>query len=242
MTNLEYCIFEAERLGEIDLQTRDMLLDAYTESVFEKMNPIKKFLEKTKEIKNTKPKEYDGPKEIKQFIDKYYDDVKKISGILEKEPDKLRSSEIRYCIVTILGIIGGYGVFLTGMAIMSDTLFIAGFITLILSLIYSIVGSIIRAIRTKDDIKVSDDLAKVKSALKKLKTDKLDKSDKNKISDMITAIDDAETEVSARMKVTKESAMEDMKMSIYEAELNGAISIEDRNALLEYLEEKALAE
>lgn len=35
-----------------------------------------------------------------------------------------------------------------------------------------------------------------------------------------------------------ESAIEDMKMSIYEAEMAGDISLEDRNALLEYLEEK----
>lgn len=241
MTNLEYCIFEAERLGEIDLQTRDMLLDAYTESVFE-INPLHKFLKKTKEIKTAKPKEYDGPEEIKEFVDKYYDDIKKISGILEKEPNKLRTSEIRYCIATILGIIGFYGGHILAIITLTPEISIIAFAGLILSLIYSILRSILNAFRARDDIKVSDDLAKVRSALKKIKTNKLSKKDKNKISDMITAIDDAETEVSARMKVTKESAMEDMKMSIYEAELNGAISIEDRNALLEYLEEKALAE
>ena len=237
MTNLEYCIFEAERLGEIDLQTRDMLLDAYTESVFE-IDPLHKFLKKTKEIKNAKPKEYDGPEEIKEFVDKYYNDIKKISGILEKEPDKLRTSEIRYCIMTISSIIGFFGAHILAIITLTPEISTVAFAGLILSLIYSILRPILKAFRVKDDIKVSDDLAKIRSALKKIKTDKLDKRYKNKISDMITAIDDAETEVSARMKVTKESAIEDMKMSIYEAEMAGDISLEDRNALLEYLEEK----
>ena len=237
MTNLEYLICEAERCGEIDLSTRNMLLNTYTESVFG-MNPLKKFLEKTKEIKDAKPKEYDGPKEIKEFVDKYYDDVKKIAGILEKEPDKIRTTEIKYAVGVSVSFVGGY-ILCVSSIFAGGGLFIAGFATMVLSMISSIIYSLLSVLRTKNDIKVSDDLAKIRAALKKIKTDKLDKKDKNKISDMITAIDDAETEVSARMKVTKESAIEDMKMSIYEAEMTGDISLEDRNALLKYLEEKA---
>ena len=54
---------------------------------------------------------------------------------------------------------------------------------------------------------------------------------------MITAIDDAETEINSRVKVTNEST-DDIRLSIYEKEMNGEITMTERDALLQYLEAK----
>ena len=93
--------------------------------------------------------------------------------------------------------------------------------------------------RISNDTKVSNDLSKIRASLKKLDTKKLPENYRIKIMKMITAIDDAETEISSRVKVSKESVI-DLKLSIYESYTNGEIDEIEKDILLERLEEKEM--
>ena len=235
MTDLEYMICIAESVGEIDLETRDKLLNVYTESFLS--TPVKGFLKKLKIIKDTKPKEYDGPEVVKKFVDKNYDDIIKVSNLLEKEPDKMRKDDIGFISSFCLTLVGG----MVLMCTTAPTAGVVGMIMYIGSLISSIVWSIIRYIRVSKDTKASDDLSKIRSSLKRINLSKLDKNTKNKISDIIEAIDDAETELSARLKVSKESVdVDDIRKEIYERELTGEITVEEREELLDYLDSQLI--
>lgn len=230
-------IYEASLNGSISEETRDKMLRVYTEGL--SLNPIRKFKERIAEIKKAKPSEYSDNTEVKKFVDKHYDDIIKISNLLEKEPDKLRKSEIRYMVTFVIEYIAAVGVYIAGNVAFATSLSlagpIAGLVALLLTLIHNMIRSILVHARTTDDIKVSDDLAKIRAALKKVDVKKLPKEYAKKISDMLTAIDDAETEISSRVKVTKES-VDDIKLSIYEKEMNGEISVSERDGLLQYLE------
>ena len=65
----------------------------------------------------------------------------------------------------------------------------------------------------------------------KIDKKKLPEKYRKKLDKVITAIDDAETEISSRVKVTKESVLEE----IYEAELCGDITPEERQSLIDYM-------
>ena len=85
--------------------------------------------------------------------------------------------------------------------------------------------------RVNEDESVSNDLAKIRTALKKIDKKKLPENYRKKLDKVVTAIDDAETEISSRVKVTKESVLEE----IYEAELCGDITPEERQSLIDYM-------
>ena len=228
-------IYEASLDGRISEETRDEMLRVYTEGL--SLNPLRKFKKRIAEIKKAKPSEYSDNIEVKKFIDKYYDDMIKVSNLLEKEPDKLRKSDIRYMIVTVIEFIGAMGIYIAGIASTGLAVFITGVVAMLLTLIHKAIRTILMHVRRSDDIKVSDDLAKIRAALKKVDAKKLPKEYAKKISDMITAIDDAETEINSRVKVTNEST-DDIRLSIYEKEMNGEITMTERDALLQYLEAK----
>ena len=228
-------IYEASLDGRISEDTRNEMLRVYTEGL--SLNPLRKFKKRIAEIKKAKPSEYSDNIEVKKFIDKYYDDMIKVSNLLEKEPDKLRKSDIRYMIVTVIEFIGAMGIYIAGIASTGLAVFITGVVAMLLTLIHKAIRTILMHVRRSDDIKVSDDLAKIRAALKKVNVKKLPKEYAKKISDMITAIDDAETEINSRVKVTNEST-DDIRLSIYEKEMNGEISMTERDALLQYLEAK----
>ena len=228
-------IYEASLDGRISEDTRNEMLRVYTEGL--SLNPLRKFKKRIAEIKKAKPSEYSDNIEVKKFIDKYYDDMIKVSNLLEKEPDKLRKSDIRYMIVTVIEFIGAMGIYIAGIASTGLAVFITGVVAMLLTLIHKAIRTILMHVRRSDDIKVSDDLAKIRAALKKVNVKKLPKEYAKKISDMITAIDDAETEINSRVKVTNEST-DDIRLSIYEKEMNGEITMSERDALLQYLEAK----
>lgn len=228
--------FEESRYDELKSQIFEAYLnndsdefDLYTESFLG--NPLKKFKEKIKEIKDQKPKEYAGPSELKEFVDKHYNNIMKASDLLEKEPEDLRNNDLKFLAMFAGSFVGGAAIMITGLATLTPTAYIIGFILYVLSFVEAIIYAIIQSCRSNTDIKVSDDLVKIRSALKKVNTDKLDDKSKNKISDMIAAIDDAETEISARMKVTKES-VEDMLLDVYERAYIGEITESDKDYLL----------
>lgn len=222
MSFLELAICEAENNGEIDLYTRDNLLSVLTEG---SMNPLKKFVERIRTIRETKPDEYDGPEEVKKYIDKNGEDLIAAAKLLEREPEKLRKTEISWLVGVVLSWIGAF------MGILLNSSLFVPILGTMLMIIISIIFMVITYVRTNADTKVSNDLSKIRASLKKIDSSKLPDNYKKKISKVITAIDDAETEMSARIKVQKESVLEE----IYEAELCGDITPEERSALIDYL-------
>ena len=222
MSFLELAICEAENNGEIDLDTRNTLLSVLTEG---SMNPLKKFVERIRNIRQTKPDEYDGPEEVKKYIDKNGEDLISAARLLEQEPEKLRKSEIKWLIGVVIAWIGAFA------GIVAEAAFFVPIVGAMLMVVISIIHIVITYARTNADTSVSNDLSKIRSSLKKIDSSKLPEDYKKKISKIVTAIDDAETEISDRIKVQKESVLEE----IYEAELYGEITSEERAILIEHL-------
>ena len=184
----------------------DELEGYFTESFF--ASPVRKFLKELESIKNTKPADYDGPDDVKGFVEKNYDKIKKIANHLEEDPEKLRKDDIGEMASLVLGICGSYAIIFTCP--------VAGLVGMIVSYIAAIVMIIVRYIRVNDDKKAFNQLVKIRSSLKKVINKKgLNETVKRKISDMITAIDDAEDELSTRVKTTvKESVLQAYKENI----------------------------
>lgn len=196
------------------------------EAAWSKVISMKKELEK---IKKAKPKEYDGPEETKAFVDKNYDDLIKCANILEKEPEKIRWQDIKAAIIFSCGIIGSI--------ILVPVVPIVGILGYIISvLVIPTIWVIIKWLRNNADIENINNLTKIKESLNKLESKKkLPEKYKNKISDLISAIDDAETSVRAKLKVSKESVTE-TKLSVYEAFTEGVIDEEEKDHLLQMVE------
>ena len=221
MSFLELAICEAENNGDINLETRNELFEILTES---SMNPLKKFVERIKGIKEIKPTEYDGPEEIKKYIDKHGDDLIEAAKLLEKEPENIRRQQIGWLAGVIL-------FFISSVVTASMSLFVVPIVLSILMTVFSFIYMIITYMRVNEDESVSNDLDKIRTALKKIDKKKLPEKYRKKLDKVITAIDDAETEISSRVKVTKESVLEE----IYEAELCGDITPEERQSLIDYM-------
>lgn len=159
---------------------------SYNESLFK--SPLKGFIKKLKDIKDSKPNEYDGPKEVKNFVDKNYDDIIKASELLEKEPDELNKSAVRYLITVGISLVTTLIGSASGLL---GILILGGIIEFVSSIIY-VVSS---CIRETHDSQTLNELLKIQQALKKVNTSKLSDDHKKKINKMITAIDDASTAV-----------------------------------------------
>ena len=220
------------------------LFDEYYDIINEKKyagvlaNPVRKFVDTIEKIRKEKPASFDSDDTVKEFVDKHYGDIMNAAAIIEKEPEHLRSIDVRDAIGMALLLIGWCGTLIapfTGVGGLILTI-VAG----ILTFVTSIIVSVISYMRYNDDTKVSNDLVKIRSALKKLDTKKFSESHRAKIEKMIVAIDDAETEISTRVKIAKESVMNynDIKLSIYESFDNGEIDEMEKDILLERLEER----
>ena len=173
-------------------------------------SPMRSKLAKLKEIKDAKPKDYEGPEAVKKFVDKYYDDIIKASRLLEKEPNELHRNEILYLISFVATFCAGYAAIVvsvtTASVAASSVLFGAGIASFILSFIISCIYPIIQYFRTSHDRDAADQLAKIRRSLKKVDPKKLPGDQRRKLDDCLEAIDDAETAISARVKVSNESA------------------------------------
>lgn len=144
-----------------------------------------------------------------------------MSNALEKEPHEIRKNEFIMYITCLVGFISGYALLMsfsyttptiltyagvTGGVQVILTMGKVGIALMILTSIASFVYALITWVRQINDRKVADELLKVRNALTKLNTQNLPKEYKIKISEMITAINDAETEINAKMIMSKESA------------------------------------
>lgn len=235
---LKLAIYESIRNNELSQEVGYKMMDVFdseeniTEGVLS--NPLRKSLNKLKEIREAKPKTYSGPEDVKKFVDDHYDEIVKISKIAEKEPKDIRDSEIKTTVGYIVSVLSGIGIMILGAAKNSFILGGVGIIPGILGTLFVSIYPLIKAVRISNDIKASDELIKVRDALSKLDTKNLPKEYKNKIVDIINAINDADTEISARFRVAKESVI-DMKLKIHEAFEFGNITESERDTLLDRL-------
>ena len=214
MNELELAIYEAEASYEIDSYTRDRLLQVTYENV---ISPLQKFVKRIREVKDTRPDEYDGPEEIKKYIDKNGDDLIKAAKLLEKEPEKIgRNNVIASCGI-ILSFLGALISIIVAGTI--EATLAVPIVLLITSVILSLTYSVISYFRGSADRQVANNLDKIRSAFKKLNKNKLPDSYKRKIDKAITAIDDAlgnaETEITTRVEISEESAFDDIYESGY---------------------------
>ena len=224
--------------GEITYAEMVQMTDVLYESIFR--NPIAKHMSMLEDIRKTKPSEYDGPKEVKKFVDKNYADIMKIAAILEKEPNEIRKNEITTSCISLAGMIGTYA----SMFVIWDVGIKAGTVVMgvsVFAIIVSLVSSMIEVVRVNKDIAAINNLTKVKKALNSASKKKLDESTKKKISELITAIDDAETE--CREKIKTESVSDgDIHSQICEAYWNDEISEDEYKTLLNKFYEVASSE
>ena len=193
MNELLLAIYESERVGTINANTRERLVGVLQEST---LSPLKDYINKIELIKKQKPSEYDGPESVKKFVDTFYNDIISCAAILEKEPEKVK----RYDIILAVSMLGSLitGAILTGIASTGVGVFVAGipgFILLTFGyIILPLVYLIRRHIRLTHDTKVSEELSKIKTSLKRINMSKLNDAYKKKISDIISAIDDTDPE------------------------------------------------
>lgn len=210
--------------------------ELYEERVFG--GPIKKKIDKLKEIKDQKPSEYDGPKEIKEFIDKNYNDIIECAKILEAEPSKLRKNEINMKIGVAGGVLTHVGSTIASMFLMlketkvtefwGSRLFATGPIVTVLSISIAAFNHILMNIRMNADREAMDNLTKIKNSLNKVDINKLPDEYKKKIANLKTAIDDTQTEIEATLKLTKESVDDDVvteSFAALAAGISGAIIV-----------------
>ena len=204
--------------------------EVVTESV---MSPVRKLKDKLKKVKDEKPSEYSDDTEVRKFIDESYDTIDDAAKILEKEPKELRKKDIQYLVSFCITYIGGFLLFCS-TPLSGGIMLFSGMGLMILSIVITAVYSIISYIRANDDKDAYNDLQKIRNALKKVQDKKMPDSYKKKIADLLTAIDDASEEISARIRV-KES-VEDIKLNIYESCHAGEITEEERDILLGIVE------
>ena len=183
-------------IGEITFnEAMEINALAYDKYMTESVSPMKKHLKDLEEIKNTKPNEYDGPEDVKKFVDKNYDKLVKISETIQKEPDKLKKNEIAIAVETIVGYIG-----VCAALMMVPGKPVIGLFATLLWLLTLSIHSWIVYLRSHDDLAAIKQLSKTKKSLEKIKEKKLPEQYKKKIAALIQEIDDAETEIYAKLK------------------------------------------
>lgn len=199
-TKLLEAIYESALDGEITAEQCQTMEDILMqEKVFD--NPIRKFMDKIKSIRDEKPDEFSGAPVVKNYIDKNYNELSKAADILENEPSTLRKDQIKVLIGTVSTIIGG--ILISSVSVLANV----GFVVVITAYLGAIISAIVTYIRTNDDQAAYNNLIKIRESLKKVvKSTKLDNDTKKKISSMINKIDDVETEFnSGGLKMNKSS-------------------------------------
>lgn len=240
VNDINLLIYECEKNGMISLDTRNEMLSAMESAVFEAKKssdkpakkgvfPLRKHLEKLKEIKDTKPSEYDGPAEIKKYVDKNYADIEKICKILEKEPAEIRKTDITFAVSWVSGFLVYCGSIIAVPFAGAAALTLA-VISAIWVYVTPVIWLIISYIKQGNMRDASKDLDKIRRSLIKCKSSDLPKEYEKKVNTLITVIDDAQTEVSSKVRLTKESVQ--ARLDVYDSFERGEISEADKRYYL----------
>lgn len=150
----------------------------------ESLIPIKKWVNKLKEIKENKP---NYSQEVQKFIDKYHSDLDKIIGVLSKEKGEITKREITTLVAPIISVIGGIGI--SAALGGADMPVIIG---IIVGVVYDIVMGFIIYFRKKADKEALKNLTRIKDALMKVNSNNLNDASKKKIKKCINDIENCE--------------------------------------------------
>lgn len=246
-------VLESYYNGEMEEDKFQEFMDVVEES---KLSPLKKFKAKVKAIKNKKPGEDSNGNTIKKFVDDYYEDILKCTELAEEEPEKIREQDIHIMAATAITFISYIaslvaGGALAGAAMVGGSVVGASIVataattTFVLSIVYTTVMAVARYFRVTDNKQVLNDLHKIRKSLVKLEEKKgIDEKSQKKIKEILTAIDDAETSNTKRVKVTNESVtmdtITDMKLKVYESAEDGEIDEWEKIKMLSLLNEMAV--
>lgn len=228
--------------GPVTVESVDVVQPIVDTVVYEAVTKSGKLRERLEKIKEAKPDEFSGNPKVKEYVDENYDKLMSAARILEKEPQKITDSQYKEVVGIVLSIISLYGGLALTTATKAGVFMAAGSAGYIIGLIAVMVHAIITMVRSNNDIRSFKELSKISSALKKVKNRKgMPEKYQRKIQELINAIDDAETEISGKFKVTKESAeiteedVASMRLRVYEAFEEGAITDDDKHMMLEML-------
>ena len=223
---LDDSIYECNN-DSFDYDLGDICDNIYTEKTFSL--PLKKYVDKIKEIKRAKPSEYEGSNKCKKFIDKYGDDIIKISKLLEKEPEELKSMEIK-SVLTMIGSILAVYASIPLFGFEASFIGIAVAVIAIIFAVISLIISVFMIVRVSEATEISNELTKIETTLRKINPKTLPKSIQKKYYDILESIDDAQTAFSSRLKILKESVITDI---IFEKYNEGKLSDDKMILLLE---------
>lgn len=203
----------------IDSSVYDVVDNVINESVF---GPLHKKLDLLKEIRNAKPSQYDDAETVKKFVDKYYNDIMKCAQTLEKESEPYFGSKAvkGITIAMVTGIISGFVIMLPGMIAECTAAMTIGIVAYLVSILCSLVMGVIWGVRGSEDDQAQKELDKIRSALKKIDLKKLPEQSRRKIINVINAIDDVDTSMSARVKVAHENTSDKLYYIAAEAKLD----------------------
>lgn len=182
--------------SDIYLESDDLM----TESL---VSPVTKLKKKIEEIKNKKPSENDKSDEITEFIENNEKDLEKAAELCEKEPEEIKKNDIKFLVSIVLSVIaaiGGVGLAVGTGATVGLVIGTVGYLWIYLG---SLISIILRYCRINTDRSVIDNLTKIKKALVKSKQNVKDEKTKKKIDKLIEKIDDAETSMNAKFKVSE---------------------------------------
>lgn len=228
--------------GPVMVESVDVVQPIVDTVVYEAVTKSGKLRERLEKIKKAKPDEFSGDPEVKGYVDENYDKLMSAARILEKEPQKITVSQYKELVGIVLSVISFYGGLAFGATTGSGVLVVAGLAGYVIGLIAVIVHAIITIVRANNDVRSFKELSKISSALKKAKNRKgMPEKYQRKIQELINAIDDAETEISGKFKVTNESSeiteedVNSMRLRVYEAFEEGAITDDDKHMMLEML-------
>lgn len=163
--------------------------DIYTEGVIKSSNIAKRLKKIRKDLPDEK--EYD---EIKRFIDKNGDEIDKYSAVLEEEPEKVNKAVIRSFAGWILGCLGAMAIPVAGSLAVPVAIFDG------IVLVCSFAAMIIQDVRATKDQAAFNNLLKIQATLKKIDSNKIPESYREKIRKIIKAIDNVSIEMMEKEK------------------------------------------
>ena len=224
--------------GPVLVKSVESVEDVVDKTVFGAVAKSGKLRKRLKAIKNAKPDEFDNDKDAKEFVDKHYDELMSAAKYLEKEPEDITESVFKALVASAIGLIG----FAIGTASLTPAGLFIGSAAYMVSVAMMITNYILNVVRANKDFHGFKDIGKISTALKKLKSKKgLSEDYQKRIQKLINAIEDAQAEVSPKVTVKKESAeiteedVDSMRLRVYEAVEEGAITDDDKHMMLEML-------
>lgn len=177
------------------------------------MTKGKLLLSQINDIRKKTPAEYGGVSEVKDFVDSNYSDLTRIAKYMDEFPEKYnasqRSGETQRSIlnaVSILGVIASVIAAIKFSPVVLMTTIVGTIFTLLMSLLTKFIMWR-RKVNKPYGSDIVNNLSKIKKALQKWdnkNNDKVDVHTKQKISDIIAKIDDAETAWSNDVRMAKD--------------------------------------